>query len=140
MKKATSIICLVFVLIMALSLPISAATPYYTYTYSIDGLDLRSPDAYVPDREVNSDYMGLTDVNKLAEIYPDRTPLMGYYDEENPEVCDWRSSGLLSMGSTALSTAGTESTIIRENPSPPTTCGAGTVSMRRFSTPNTVAK
>ena len=71
MKKATSIICLVFVLIMALSLPISAATPYYTYTYSIDGLDLRSPDAYVPDREVNSDYMGLTDVNKLAEIYPD---------------------------------------------------------------------
>ena len=56
---------------MALSLPISAATPYYTYTYSIDGRDLRSPDAYVPDREVNSDYMGLTDVNRLAEIYPD---------------------------------------------------------------------
>ena len=27
--------------------------------------------------------------NDLAEIYPDRTPLMGYYDEENPEVCDW---------------------------------------------------
>ena len=21
--------------------------------------------------------------------YPERTPLMGYYDEENPEVCDW---------------------------------------------------
>ena len=27
--------------------------------------------------------------NDLAENYPDRTPLMGYYDEENPEVCDW---------------------------------------------------
>ena len=26
--------------------------------------------------------------NDLAEEYPDRTPLMGYYDEENPEVCD----------------------------------------------------
>ncbi len=25
----------------------------------------------------------------LAEVFPDRTPLMGYYDEENPEVCDW---------------------------------------------------
>ena len=25
----------------------------------------------------------------LAEEYPDRTPLMGYYDEENPEVTDW---------------------------------------------------
>ena len=21
--------------------------------------------------------------------YPERTPLMGYYDEENPEVADW---------------------------------------------------
>jgi len=27
--------------------------------------------------------------NDLAEDYPDRTPLMGYYEEENPEVCDW---------------------------------------------------
>lgn len=27
--------------------------------------------------------------NDLAKDYPDRTPLMGYYDEENPEVCDW---------------------------------------------------
>ena len=26
--------------------------------------------------------------NDLLE-FPDRTPLMGYYDEENPEVCDW---------------------------------------------------
>ena len=25
----------------------------------------------------------------LAAEFPDRTPLMGYYDEENPEVCDW---------------------------------------------------
>ena len=24
----------------------------------------------------------------LADIYPDRTPLMGYYDEENPDVCE----------------------------------------------------
>ncbi len=27
--------------------------------------------------------------NDLADKFPDRTPLMGYYDEENPEVCDW---------------------------------------------------
>jgi len=27
--------------------------------------------------------------NDLAKEFPDRTPLMGYYDEENPEVCDW---------------------------------------------------
>lgn len=71
MKKATSVLCIAFVVVMLLALPVSAATPYYTYTYSIDGKDLRSPDAYVPDREVNSDYMGITDVNKLRELYPD---------------------------------------------------------------------
>ena len=71
MKKLTSIICLAFMLIVSLALPVFAATPYYTYTYSIDGRDLRSPDAYVPDREVNSAYMGLTDVSKIAELYPD---------------------------------------------------------------------
>ncbi len=71
MKKATSILCIAFVVIMLLALPVSAATPYYTYTYSISGTDLRSPDAYVPDREVNSAYMGVTDVNKLRELYPD---------------------------------------------------------------------
>jgi len=62
--------CIVFVFVMLLSLPAVAANPYYTYTYSISGTDLRSPDAYVPDREVTSDYMGITDVNKLRELYP----------------------------------------------------------------------
>ena len=71
MKKVTSLICLVFVAIMVLSLPASAATPYYTYTYSISGTALRSPDAYVPDREVDSAYMGLTDINRMRELYPD---------------------------------------------------------------------
>ena len=71
MKKVTSLICLVFVAIMVLSLPVGAATPYYTYTYSISGTDLRSPDAYVPDREVDSAYMGLTDINRMREFYPD---------------------------------------------------------------------
>ncbi len=41
------------------SLPVSAITPYSTYTYSIDGFALMSPDAYTPDRDINSDYMGL---------------------------------------------------------------------------------
>ena len=34
----------------------------------------------------------------LADIYPDRTPLMGYYDEENPEVCDWEIKWALEHG------------------------------------------
>ena len=34
----------------------------------------------------------------LAEEYPDRTPLMGYYDEENPEVCDWEIKWAVEHG------------------------------------------
>lgn len=36
--------------------------------------------------------------NDLAEKYPDRTPLMGYYDEENPEVCDWEIKWAVEHG------------------------------------------
>lgn len=55
------------------------------------------PSPATPDRIVAAHYYaawkyGAAEVhegfNDLAEIYPDRTPLMGYYDEENPEVCD----------------------------------------------------
>ena len=71
MKKAISVIAIAIVLITVLALPLSAATPYYTYTYSINGKDLRSPDAYVPDKEITSDYMGLTDPVKMKSLYPD---------------------------------------------------------------------
>ena len=36
--------------------------------------------------------------NDLAKDYPDRTPLMGYYDEENPEVCDWEIKWAVEHG------------------------------------------
>ena len=36
--------------------------------------------------------------NDLAEEFPDRTPLMGYYDEENPEVCDWEIKWAVEHG------------------------------------------
>lgn len=71
MKKTISIIAIVLVLITVLALPAAAASPYYTYTYSINGKDLRSPDAYVPDKEIDSAYMGLTDPVKMKELYPD---------------------------------------------------------------------
>ncbi|MBO5200422.1 MAG: glycoside hydrolase family 99-like domain-containing protein [Clostridia bacterium] len=35
--------------------------------------------------------------NELHE-YPERTPLMGYYDEENPEVCDWEIKWAVEHG------------------------------------------
>ena len=74
MKKAISIIALVIVALTILALPASAATPYYTYTYSIDGQDLRSPHAYVPDgpeSRKTAETMGLTDEAYMRSIYPD---------------------------------------------------------------------
>ena len=74
MKKITSIICLVFAFIMVLSLPISASSPYQTYTYSISGTALRSPDAYSPTKTINSEYMGLLDVDMLKKAYAKTQP------------------------------------------------------------------
>ena len=34
----------------------------------------------------------------LCESFPDRTPLMGYYDEQNPEVCDWEIKWAVEHG------------------------------------------
>lgn len=59
MKKITSIICVMFALLMVFALPAGAATPYQTYTYSVGGTALYSPDAYAPAKRVDSTYMGL---------------------------------------------------------------------------------
>ncbi len=71
MKKITSIICLIFALIMVLALPVGAATPYQTYTYSIEGEALYSPDAYTPSKSVDATYMGLTDAAILSQFHSD---------------------------------------------------------------------
>ncbi|MBQ8248842.1 MAG: YIP1 family protein [Clostridia bacterium] len=60
MKKSIKLLALAACLILAFGcLPLSAITPYSTYTYSIDGFALQSPDAYVPDRQIDSEYMGV---------------------------------------------------------------------------------
>ena len=48
MKRLSTILLLVLVALMVFSIPMSAASPYQTYTYSIDGVARYSPDAYVP--------------------------------------------------------------------------------------------
>ena len=75
MKKFTAIICVLFALVMALSLPVGAATPYQTYTYSIDGKALHSPDAYTPDKTVDAVAMGLNEYGFLKDYYPSLIPL-----------------------------------------------------------------
>ena len=55
MKKFTRIVAFTACLIILLGcIPVNAITPYTTYTYSIDGFALVSPDAYVPDRIIDS--------------------------------------------------------------------------------------
>lgn len=73
MKKLRTVICLAFAILMILALPISAATPYQTYTYSIDGKALLSPNAYLPEKLVDSTYMGLLDDSVMKTIYPNAT-------------------------------------------------------------------
>ena len=75
MKKITAIICIVFALVMILALPVGAATPYQTYTYSILGTALYSPDAYTPSKMVDATHMGLGDVATLHKLYPEMQEL-----------------------------------------------------------------
>ena len=54
------ILTLAFVLLFG-GLSVFAANPYETYTYSIDGIPLKSPDAYDVHRSVSIAEMGLLD-------------------------------------------------------------------------------
>ena len=71
MKRIIAIICAMFAFVMVLALPVGAAAPYQTYTYSIFGTALYSPDAYTPAKTVDSSYMGLGDDAVLMKYYPE---------------------------------------------------------------------
>ena len=59
MKKILSISLIVMCLLMILPTFTVFGAAYTTYTYSINGTPVDSPDAYTPDRQVDADYMGL---------------------------------------------------------------------------------
>ena len=81
MKKFISAIAIFFVLVMVLAAPAGALKTYQTYTYSIDGHALYSPDAYTPIQIINSTYMGLkTPIEEPADIELD--------DEDNIYIAD----------------------------------------------------
>ena len=44
------------------SISMFGSASYLTYTYSVDGFDMASPDAYTPEIEIDSVYMGVTDL------------------------------------------------------------------------------
>ena len=60
MKRLSQVLLTVLALLMMLTTVVGAAAPYATYTYSSTKFVLNSPEAYVPDMVVNSNYMGLS--------------------------------------------------------------------------------
>ena len=62
MKNTARIFCAIFAIVMIVScfaIGTSASSAYQTYTYSIEGYALYSPDAYVASAVIDSNYMGL---------------------------------------------------------------------------------
>lgn len=87
MKKFTSIVCFVFVLIMLFSVSVGAAKPYQTYTYARGGYALSSPDAYTPLMTVDYTYMGLKEaIADPRDIFVDDALNVYVVDGKNNRV------------------------------------------------------
>ena len=76
MKRSAKIICALFVIIMLAScvvMSVSASSAYQTYTYSISGYALYSPDAYTADPNIITyKQMGLSvDLNNPSDLVTD---------------------------------------------------------------------
>ena len=54
-------------------------------------------------------------------LYPERTPLMGYYDEENPDVCDWEIKWAVEHG---IITGMTDTTLVPQGSATRAQCAA----------------
>ena len=73
MKRIVRIAVFALMLLMLLPTVLNATVPYSTYTYSIDGDVLDSPDAYVPQQQVDSISLGLaTPITSPSDIDTDR--------------------------------------------------------------------
>ena len=71
-KLFTKVLVVVLALLMVLSVPAAASSAYQTYTYSISGSALYSPDAYNAARAVTSSDMGLdVDMKNPSDIATD---------------------------------------------------------------------
>jgi len=89
MNKIIRIFVVIFALLMVAALPLSAARPYQTYTYSIDGDPLHSPDAYTPLMTVDSSYMGIEvpiAAPRDIDVDEDQNVYVVDYDEKSSRV------------------------------------------------------
>ncbi len=87
MKKLTSLICLIFALIMVMAPAAVAAAPYQTYTYSIKGFALYSPDAYVPVQNMDYKYWGVDHApGSIKDVVTDENNNFYLIDAANNEL------------------------------------------------------
>ena len=88
-KKILRVFVLMCALLMVLPMVVNAAIPYSTYTYSIDGLVLDSPDAYVPSGTGAYTFtsMGLDkDLNAPSDIEADKEGNVYIADQGNNRI------------------------------------------------------
>ena len=87
MKIVTRIFCIVLALLSIFAVCASAAVPYQTYTYSISGFALYSPDAYVPIQTIDYKYMGLDHpLTSIKDILTDKEGNLYLVDSVENEV------------------------------------------------------
>ncbi len=90
MKNITRILCVVFAVIMIASCAIigaQASSAYQTYTYSIDGYPLLSPDAYDVEDTIDSEKMGLeVALNSPSDIITDKSGNVYIADTGNNRI------------------------------------------------------
>ncbi|MBR2010842.1 MAG: YIP1 family protein [Clostridia bacterium] len=87
MKKIISVTCVLFALLMVLSIPVGAAQAYTTYTYSISGSPLYSPDAYTAEKVINSTTMGVkTPLSNVNDMVTDKDGNVYIADTDNNRI------------------------------------------------------
>lgn len=91
MKKTVRISALVMALFLVFGNLTVFAAAYDTYTYSIDSFTMASPDAYTPERTVNSLAMGLGDlpIDDPKDIFVD--------DEMNVYIADATNNRIIVL-------------------------------------------
>ena len=91
--KAAKIFCIILAVLMLASFAtviVGASSAYQTYTYSIGGYALHSPDAYTADIVVDSEYMGLsTPINAPNDLVTD--------DKQNVYIADTGNNRIVCL-------------------------------------------